>query len=54
MTTAKLARLSWPQLVALSAPAFVTAGFLVPLAVFIPSFLTEHVGLSLAAVGRFC
>lgn len=47
----RLTKLSWPQLIALSAPAFVTAGFLVPLAVFIPSFLTEHVGLSLAAVG---
>lgn len=47
----RLTRLTWPQLFALSAPAFVTAGFLVPLAVFIPSFLTEHVGLSLAAVG---
>jgi GPH family glycoside/pentoside/hexuronide:cation symporter len=47
----RLTRLTWPQLIALSAPAFVTAGFLVPLAVFIPPFLTEHVGLPLTAVG---
>lgn len=51
MSTDRLSTLTWPQLIALSAPAFVTTGFLVPLAVFIPAFLTEHVGLSLAAVG---
>ncbi len=51
MTVDRPDRLTWPQILALSAPAFVTSGFLVPLAVFIPAFLTEHVGLSLGAVG---
>jgi Na+/melibiose symporter-like transporter len=51
MTGRRLRRLSWVQLAALSAPAFVATGYLVPMAVFMPAFLSEHVGLSLTAVG---
>lgn len=51
MAGARLQRLSWVQLGALSAPAFVATGYLVPMAVFMPAFLSEHVGLPLAAVG---
>lgn len=51
MTGRRLRRLSWVQLAALSAPAFVATGYLVPMVVFMPAFLSEHVGLSLTAVG---
>ncbi|WP_421736393.1 MFS transporter [Caulobacter sp.] len=51
MAGQRLRRLSWVQLGALSAPAFVATGYLVPMAVFMPAFLSEHVGLPLAAVG---
>lgn len=51
MQTDGLKRLSPVQLLAISFPALISSGFLVPMAVFMPSFLSEHVGLSLSAVG---
>lgn len=47
----QISRLSWLQLAALSAPALVFGGLEIPLRVFMPVFLSEHVGLSLGTVG---
>lgn len=52
MTPQRLERLSLPQILALSAPAMLVAGFQIPMTVFAPAFLTQHVGLSLVAVGH--
>ena len=47
----RLGRLSWAQILALSAPAMLFAGFQIPMSVYAPAFLAEHVGLSLASIG---
>ena len=52
MTPQRLKHLSLAQILALSAPAMLVAGFQIPMTVFAPAFLTQHVGLSLVAVGH--
>lgn len=52
MSAERLARLSPAQILALSAPAMLIAGFQIPMALYAPAFLTQHVGLSLVAVGH--
>lgn len=47
----RIGRLSWAQIIALSAPAMLFAGFQIPMSVYAPAFLAEHVGLSLASIG---
>jgi GPH family glycoside/pentoside/hexuronide:cation symporter len=51
MAEERLGRLTTRQIVALSAPALIYAGFEIPMRVFMPAFLAEHVGLSLATIG---
>lgn len=50
MSDTRLSRLSWTQIIALSAPAMVLAAYQISMSVFAPAFLVEHVGLPLATI----
>ena len=49
--SSQLGRLTWLQLIGLSSPALVIGGMEFSLRIYMPAFLSEHIGLPLATVG---
>ncbi|WAC47179.1 MFS transporter [Asticcacaulis sp. SL142] len=50
MTPSRTEPLSWAQVMALSAPTFAFVGFEGSVSIFLPTYLSTHIGLSLATI----